>query len=508
MARRRTSRSPKRTSRKPTKRTSRGLRANVIPPPPFGHIDVGHWAKRTFAVGTPVRLRMPWDFRSGQDGFPRVFPAGTRAEVVDLESTGLTIRTKVVSPLLLSAEREGFYADVYYSSVAQVLEPLVDNWGDPPSPSKRTSLPKTQRGLSMKHRRLLPNGSEHSVFAKFKGTAERDPALSEPEKDSLAKLIESEAPIDWTIDSEFSNDEPVHVSAWALFDSASKAMRFMAKVREWAEDYRVPVEVKSKSYKDDAEPAMKVVTVDDLLPRTPRLADPEREASIAKSMQIADDVLDEMIASGELDEEMLERPQPPPRVESARGRLSLVKKPKKPRPNARRTSRRMRPNATCPSCGSPHYFESMWHRDCATPECRYFRGGTIGGQPEEETEEPSVRLTGSRRLGLTTETVYASEPDVYPEIEGEQLDDIVIEADDLDEDETFAERAAKIIAEELGHVEGSEYPGPSRWYTQSDADEDYSTGDSTRRSIHIDDAAWTEEEKREIYDELKRRRLL
>jgi len=320
MGRRRTSRKPKRSS-KSTKRTSRGLRANTIPPPPFGHIDLGHWAKRTFAVGTPVRLRMPWDFRSGQDAFPRVFPAGTRAEVVDLESTGLTIRTKVVSPLLLSAEREGFYADVYYSSAAQVLEPLVDNWGPSAPPSKRTSLPKSQRGLSMKHRRLMPN-------------------------------------------------------------------------------------------------------------------------------------------------------------------------------------------ATCPACGSPDYFEGPWNRDCATPDCRYFRGGTAKG-PHYESESVVAKPLGSRRLGFTSETVHPSEPDVYPEIDNEGLDDIVIDADDLDEDETFAERAAKIIGEELGHVEGSDGGrGPSRWYTQADASEDYSTGESERRSIHIDDKEWTPEEQQEIYDDLKKRRLI
>jgi hypothetical protein len=167
--------------------------------------------------------------------------------------------------------------------------------------------------------------------------------------------------------------------------------------------------------------------------------------------------------------------------------------------------RRLAPNATCPSCGSHDYFEGIWNRDCANRDCRYYIGGTVGGGVAPEA---AAQLGGSRRLGFTSETVHASEPDVYPEIDHESLSDIEIDAADLDEGESFAQRAAKIIAEELGHVEGSDYPGPARWYTQSDANEDYATGSSTRRSIHIDDDQWSPEEQQEIYDELKRRRLL
>jgi hypothetical protein len=179
-----------------------------------------------------------------------------------------------------------------------------------------------------------------------------------------------------------------------------------------------------------------------------------------------------------------------------------------------RRVRAMRPNATCPSCGSPHYFESMWHRDCATPTCEYFRGGTVTSPESTEhlttRHHSSVRPAGSRRLVVTSETVHASEVDVYPEIDNEMEDDIVIEVDDLDEEETFAEKAAEIIASELGYVEGSDGGrGPSRWYTQSDASENYSTGDSERRSIHIDsNGGWTKEEEQEIYDILKKRRLV
>jgi hypothetical protein len=109
---------------------------------------------------------------------------------------------------------------------------------------------------------------------------------------------------------------------------------------------------------------------------------------------------------------------------------------------------------------------------------------------------------------VTSETVHASEPDVYPEIDHESEEDIVIEAADLDEDESFAERAAKVIAEELGYVEGSDGSRPSRWYTQSDGEQDFGTGAVTRRSIHVDGDDWTPEERREIYDALKRRRLV
>jgi hypothetical protein len=171
-------------------------------------------------------------------------------------------------------------------------------------------------------------------------------------------------------------------------------------------------------------------------------------------------------------------------------------------------ARKVQPNATCPSCGSPHYFEGLFNRDCATPTCRYHRGGAIGSTGAGEPASSLPKLTGSRRLRVSSETVHASEPDVYPEIDHEMEEDIVIEADDLDDDETFAERAAKVIAEELGYVEGSDGSRPSRWYTQSDGEQDYGTGAVTRRSIHVDDDDWTAEEQREIYDILKRRRLV
>lgn len=183
-------------------------------------------------------------------------------------------------------------------------------------------------------------------------------------------------------------------------------------------------------------------------------------------------------------------------------RTSRRRTSRRPAAAKRRTSRSLRPNVKCPNCGSTDYFEGLTTRDCATPECIYYRGGTATGVA------PPTPRSGRRVLHVTSETVHSSEPDEYPEIDNEQDEDIVIEADDLDEDETFADRAAKIIAEELGYVEGSDSGRKPRWYTQSDATEDYSTGESTRRSIHPDTGTWTDEELRDIYDELKRRRMV
>lgn len=135
---------------------NRGVRRNPVPPPPPAGRDLDVWARKTFAVGTPTRLRMQWPF-TDDDGTQTVMPAGTVARVIELESSGLIISTEVVAPVLFSATRKRLYASLYYGSAERILEPLVDNWPDP-TPSRRRHLPPSQRqATSMKHRRLLPN---------------------------------------------------------------------------------------------------------------------------------------------------------------------------------------------------------------------------------------------------------------------------------------------------------------------------------------------------------------
>lgn len=173
--------------------------------------------------------------------------------------------------------------------------------------------------------------------------------------------------------------------------------------------------------------------------------------------------------------------------------------------NRKRTSRGLRRNATCPSCGSPHYFEGLMHRDCATPSCRYFRGGKI--VEAAAAIEPLSVDRGFRRLGMSSETITPIDGEEYPDVQSDMDPDIDLYEEDLEEGETFAAAAARIIADELGHVEGSESSGPVRWYTQTDGSDDYHTGSTTRRSIFVDNETWSAEERKEIYDILKRRKL-
>lgn len=97
---------------------------------------------------------------------------------------------------------------------------------------------------------------------------------------------------------------------------------------EWQERLRIARQRRGAP----KEPEMTILSLDDVLARGPREVD-EREEAIAKTMADVDDVMEELFEEGDIDEDLMrewredrEAKRPPERVESARGRLRLVKK--------------------------------------------------------------------------------------------------------------------------------------------------------------------------------------
>ena len=105
-------------------------------------------------------------------------------------------------------------------------------------------------------------------------------------------------------------------------------------------------------------------------------------------------------------------------------------------------------------------------------------------EPEYETDEGEV---------------FSAEPDEYDIEVAEEMrhGDNPLSSISL----AAAVKAALIILEH-GFVEPSSYPGfhPHMWYTTSDPDENYRTGERTERSFHLH--GWTEAEERAVYDDV------
>jgi len=105
-------------------------------------------------------------------------------------------------------------------------------------------------------------------------------------------------------------------------------------------------------------------------------------------------------------------------------------------------------------------------------------------QPDSETDDGEV---------------FSAEPDEYDIEVAEEMrhGDNPLSSISL----AAAIKAALIILEH-GFVEPSSYPGfhPHMWYTTSDPDENYRTGERTERSFHLH--GWTEAEERAVYDDV------
>lgn len=80
----------------------------------------------------------------------------------------------------------------------------------------------------------------------------------------------------------------------------------------------------------------------------------------------------------------------------------------------------------------------------------------------------------------------------------------LFEFDDLEEDQTDVEIVIEQIKEHGGSVEASSYPTwhPGVWYKTVDAEQDYSTGEWSEYTFHLE--AFSEAEQRQIFDHFRR----
>lgn len=129
----------------------------MIPPPPhtsrFADPHFTQWVDITYAPGTPVKLLRPKPADGPADARGDVLPAGTRGAVTKVVHS---LRMVMVDWYPSSSLPRDATSVVRWDDIEHTIEPLVDNWPSH-APMKRTSLPASQRGVSMKHRRLLPN---------------------------------------------------------------------------------------------------------------------------------------------------------------------------------------------------------------------------------------------------------------------------------------------------------------------------------------------------------------
>ena len=147
----------------------------------------------------------------------------------------------------------------------------------------------------------------------------------------------------------------------------------------------------------------------------------------------------------------------------------------------------------CPVCHATGFY-NVFGPDCANQNCPNFHGTYT-------YKEAAVAEVVPRKASITYSRLTPREDDEdYDEDDGFKWEGEI----EPDDDETWGERLARFIEEELGHCE---YGG--RWWTQSDSHTiDYSTGETEQLSAHIDDDEWTDEEITEANRLLKKRKLL
>lgn len=171
----------------------RRLAPNTIPTPPMSTYPAAgstllapaayaQWVERTYRAGTRVT------FPNGIVTLLGPLPPGARGVVERVQTewgtlsramgraTGAPDYQFVYVRVTDARDRSGLslskFANhvmqidsLYYyaagENMTQAVHPLDDNWGAA-APTKRTSLPTSQRGVSMKHRRLAPNNRRTS----------------------------------------------------------------------------------------------------------------------------------------------------------------------------------------------------------------------------------------------------------------------------------------------------------------------------------------------------------
>jgi len=113
-----------------------------------------------------------------------------------------------------------------------------------------------------------------------------------------------------------------------------------------------------------------------------------------------------------------------------------------------------------------------------------------------------------RRIRITFQTVSeeSAENGDFEETGWINEEGETVEPDDYDVDEHGSESAAAVAlaVKIIGRgCEASDYPNVCvghTWYTETDADVDYSNGNETTQSFHLD--GFSEEEERAIYSEI------
>lgn len=164
------------------RKTSRGLRANTVPPPPTGRHDLRDWISRTFAPGTAVRLKKTaWATVHGADDDSAKLPTGTVGTVSHVKYGGTTVVVEgnLSVPMFASSSVYRFETDFGADEVDEYLEPLDDNWGPLVIPSKRSYgagwTPKPPR-----YKGTRPNGRRTSRMARNVATSVPMPSDSQP----------------------------------------------------------------------------------------------------------------------------------------------------------------------------------------------------------------------------------------------------------------------------------------------------------------------------------------
>lgn len=124
-----------------------------------------------------------------------------------------------------------------------------------------------------------------------------------------------------------------------------------------------------------------------------------------------------------------------------------------------------------------------------------------------ELYQYAVARSGMRTISVTYDIVTPESAEQGDTAEDGHLEDVDIDSDDLDEDETMAQRAAKLIYESGGSVIPDRTSGAATSFYEADGREDFKTGDVERRAYHVGEGeGWAEFEQREITELLTRKR--
>lgn len=179
--RKNTSRRPMRSSRKRRRTSRRRVEANAIPSPPDEWNRFGQWMTKTYAVGTPVKIRSDLRHVDGLKGVVTEARPSTTQSKITVEpyptphTHAVPMEVEVFVNRPLGAEYGGEWHDhvsrvVYVGppdDLPHVLEPLEDNWGSlvqrpktrykgPWAAARKYQKPNRRRGRRTSRRKTIP----------------------------------------------------------------------------------------------------------------------------------------------------------------------------------------------------------------------------------------------------------------------------------------------------------------------------------------------------------------